>query len=133
MKKKSVGAFSFFSFLGLALFLFYLWGKVQIDFVVRGNAQKKQAGISLQHEIDDLRIEINRLKSYQRITDLAITQGLTFLPPNRIEELPVDLSGLKPDVSDGENRIILAGMDPFSIRSKKQIKSWISGGTDGTR
>jgi len=133
MHHRSVQTVSLFLFLGFGLFVLYLWGKVQIDFAVRKNAKLKQGCMALQHEIDDLQIDLNNLKSYQRITKLAQEQGLVFLPPDRIEDLPVDLSGLKPERSDESNDVVLAGISVFNIPSKKANPSRIFGGNDGTR
>jgi hypothetical protein len=110
MRTKPVRAllFTVFSFLGLVMFVFYLWGKIQIDFAVRNNADLERQCRSLQHDIDDLRVEINTLKSYQRVTDAAQNQGFVFVGPDQTGELPVDLSGLKAIGSERTQKTVLA-------------------------
>jgi hypothetical protein len=133
MKKRSAQAFTIFLFFGLILFVLYLWGKVQIDFSVRKNADLRQACKILQHDIDDLHAEIDHLKSYPRITELAAEQGLMFPPPERIEDLSVDLDGLKPNPREDGREMVLASLTTFSRLAFKRAPAPIAGEADGTR
>jgi hypothetical protein len=130
MKSHSMRAFalSCSALLGLALFAFYLWGKIQIDFAVRKNAGLQRQCESLQHDIDDLRVDINHLKSYQRVTDKAQELGLVFLGSDQIEELPVDLSGLRRDSGSPVRGTVLAQQS-----RKESMLSIVLGGNHGTR
>ena len=130
MRSKSLRAFafSFFTFLGLGLFAVYLWGKIQIDFAVRKNAGLQRRCESVLHDIDDLRVEINTLKSYQRVTDMAREQGLVFLEPDQIEVLPVDLSGLKHNPESPALGTVLAHQP-----QNESMLSIVLGGNHGTR
>jgi hypothetical protein len=120
---------SIFSLISLGSFAFYLWGKIQIDFAVRKNAGLERQYQSLQHDIDNLRVDINTLKSYQRITDTAQEQGLVFLEPDRIDELPVDLSGLKPDRGTRSPKTVLAE----EAKKMDRLFSVVLEGSHGTR
>ncbi|HEX9933756.1 MAG TPA: hypothetical protein VGB38_01065, partial [bacterium] len=114
MKHRSGRAFSYtlFTLFSLILFLVYLWGKVQIDFAVRKNAELLRDCRNFQHDIDVLRADIDALKSYQRITVLAQERGMVFLAPDRIEDLSVDLSGLKPGWKPNAEGLDLAEVKP---------------------
>jgi|GEM_PF-996771 len=88
------GGFRLSCFLGFIITLLYLWGKVQIDFVLRENDRYEQKIRNLQRETDDLRIQINHLRSYARIVGLAEKRGMTFVSASDQEELPVDMKGI---------------------------------------
>lgn len=80
--------------LGICVVAIYLWGKVEIDFIMRENTRLESVRNALQLEVDDLRTQVIRLKSYERIVALAKQQGLDFVPASNLSELPVDLKGL---------------------------------------
>ena len=73
-------AASFLIFLAFFLTVLYLWGSVQIDFVLRENDRLETSRRELDRVVNDLRIQVNGLKSYQRIVRLAHEQGLVILP-----------------------------------------------------
>ena len=82
-----------FSF--VVLIAFYLWGKVQIDFVLRENQRLNRKKRSVQRVVDDLRIQVDALKRYQRIVELAKEQGMVFLSASQLDELTVDLNDVE--------------------------------------
>jgi len=135
MKHRSGRAFSYtlFTLFSLILFLVYLWGKVQIDFAVRKNAELLRDCRNFQHDIDVLRADIDALKSYQRITVLAQERGMVFLAPDRIEDLSVDLSGLKPGWKPNAEGLDLAEVKPSGSPPRNSTFSWNTGGNHGTR
>ena len=96
-----------------AAVLAYLWGRVQIDFAVRQNDKLLEQRRRIQDEIDQLSVRIDNLKSYQRIASLAKTQGLLFVPSERLEDLPVDLRGMRAPDTRGADGFALAGMALF--------------------
>lgn len=91
------GSRSFLFFLvSVTLVVLYLWGRVQIDFVIRENDRLGREVQQLQNAVDDLRVDVNAKKGYQRIVTLAREQGMVFVSASRIEELEVDLRGIHP-------------------------------------
>jgi hypothetical protein len=115
--------------------IFYLWGKIQIDLILRENGHLEQERQSIQHEIDDLQVRIDGLKGYQQIVQKAKILGLDFVSPERIEELPVDLQGLDHVIPQEENRLQYAGVEPFGIQriieQKYKQKYKKAGGENG--
>ena len=93
--------------------LAHLWGRVQIDFSMRRNQKLLDRKHRVQAEIDGLSAELDNLKSYQRIASLAKAQGLQFVSSDRLEDLPVDMRGLRrPDFHE-EGGVALAGIGAF--------------------
>ena len=86
----------FWTLAGLAVLLLYVWGRVQIDFVIQGNDRLREERNRLHAEVDDLVVQVSAMKSYQRIVDLAQKRGLVSLSPSQIAEVTVDLEGLDP-------------------------------------
>ncbi len=82
-------------FFSVALIVFYLWGKVQVDFVLRENQQLDRKKKSVERVVDDLRIQVDALKRYQRIVELAKEQGMEFLSASQLDELTVDLNNVE--------------------------------------
>ena len=126
------GIFFLMSLTGIAVVVLYLWGRVQIDLVLRENGALGQEKQNVQSEIDVLRAQVNSMKGYQQIIEKAKSRGMVFLSTARRAELPVDLKGLKSPVELQENDLQLAGMDPFGIPWKLRPKSQQSGGKDGS-
>ncbi len=75
----------------LILFIVHLIGKVNMDMVLIKNDELTETKKSLKKRINDLKVVINRKRSYKRIVSLAQMQGLIFIPPAQISELKVDL------------------------------------------
>ena len=103
----------------LALTVLYLWGRVQIDFMIRDNDRLSRERLHLQHAVDDLRVEVSTKKGYQRIVTLAKEQGMVFVLASRIQELPVDLDGIGPIPEADDVKIQLAGFDPGFLNIQK--------------
>ena len=92
-------------FIGFVLVAVYLWGTVQIDFDLRQNDSLKQKKQNLQNEVNDLRIQVNALASYQRIVPLASEMGLVFLSANHKRELFVEWKDMDFDLDREAYRI----------------------------
>lgn len=106
-------------FLFVILISFYLWGKVQIDFVLRENQQLSRKNRSVQRVVDDLRIQVDALKRYQRIVELAKKQGMEFLSASQLDELTVDLDDIGDNRRIGESDVRYAGFVWLGSRPKK--------------
>ena len=102
-------AASFLIFLAFFLTVLYLWGSVQIDFVLRENDRLETSRRELDRVVNDLRIQVNGLKSYQRIVRLAHEQGLVILPASRLTEISVDLRGASEAAEEESWGIQMAG------------------------
>lgn len=96
-------------FVGFALIAVYLWGTVQIDFDLRQNDSLNRQKQNLQNEVNDLRIQVNSLTSYQRIVPLASEMGLVFLSAKHKRELFVDGLDIDADLDIEAYRIQYAG------------------------
>ena len=110
-KKSSQGKYRtiLFWFIASIMICFYLWGTVQIDFMLRQNDSLKQKKQILQNEIDDLHVQLNTLSSYQRIVTYAKKSGMVFLSVNHKKELPVDLKDVDTDLDAEEYGLRYAG------------------------
>ncbi len=117
---RSKGRFILFGMVAFVLVAFYLWGKVQVDFVLRGNDRLEQKKRALQRELNDLRMQVNAMKSYQRITELAKKQGMVFVSANRLAELPVDLEGLDVSLNVQEYEFQVAGFHMIRVNKRKR-------------
>jgi cell division protein FtsL len=115
-RKRTQNHYGFFLFIGFILFIFHLWGKVQIDFEYRKNQKFNADKLKLEEEIKQLRVQIHSLESYQRITEQAARQGMVFLSPSQIRELPVDLEGIKSPVETGPEKIWYATLFPDRLK-----------------
>ncbi len=109
----------FMTILGICVFAVYLWGKVEIDFMLRDNTKLESVCNSLQLDVDDLRTQVIRLKSYERIVALAKQQGLDFVPASNLSELSVDLDGLTAEGPAVRLDLRYAG---FALTGVKRIK-----------
>ena len=92
-------------FIGFVLVVVYLWGTVQIDFDLRQNDSLKLKKQNLQNEVNDLRIQVNALASYQRIVTLASEMGLVFLSANHKRELFIEWTDMDSDLDVEEQKI----------------------------
>ena len=109
-----------FSF--VVLIAFYLWGKVQIDFVLRENQRLNRKKRSVQRVVDDLRIQVDALKRYQRIVELAKEQGMEFLSASQLDELTVDLNDIEDHRRIEDSDIRYAGFVWLGSRPKRVKK-----------
>ena len=92
------------------LLLFYVWGKVQVDFDLRDVEILRQTRETLQRQIEAVRVEIHTMKSYERIVPKAKALGLVFVPVDRQARLQVDLRGLPQKPSPTRTALRYAGM-----------------------
>ena len=115
-RKRTQSHHGFFLFIGFILLVFYLWGKVQIDFEYRKNQAFNEDKRKLEEEIKQLRVQIHSLESYQRITDWAIKQGMVFLSPHQIQKLPVDLDGIRNPVERDTEKVRYASLFPDRLK-----------------
>ena len=97
------------SMLGLCLLFFFLWGRVHIDFAVQELRNLEVEKESLIREIEELQVSVDTLHQFQRISELALQQGLTFVDRLKRHRLQVDFSGLEA-VDIPESRIQVAGL-----------------------
>ena len=86
----------------LILFIIHLIGKVNMDMVLIKNDELTARKKSLEKSMDELKVVINRKKSYKRIVSLAREQGLIFIPPAHISELEVDFDNSVKYLTDSE-------------------------------
>jgi cell division protein FtsL len=105
-----------FFFLAIIMVIFYLWGKVQIDFEYRKNQSLESEKSKIEKEIYKLRTQIHVLESYQRITEQARKQGMVFLSPARIQKLYVDLEGIEHPVRFRQEKMQYASFYPNRIK-----------------
>ena len=115
-RKRTQNHYGFFLFIGFVLVIFYLWGKVQIDFEYRKNQAFNADKLKLEEEIKQLRVQIHSLESYQRITEQAIKQGMVFLSPSQIRNLPVDLKGIKSPIEADPEKVRYATLFPDHLK-----------------
>lgn len=104
--------------LELIMILVHLWGRVQIDFAAGRNDQLLERKRMLQAEIAEWTVEIDNLKSYQRIAAAARQQGLEPVSAERLRDLPVDLKNIRPLRSPKGPAVMYAGMIPFGSKSE---------------
>ena len=97
-------------FLSLVILGFYLWGKVQIDFVLRNNDKLAHQKKILEQDIKDLQVQIEALRSYQRIVGLAKKQGLVFVSPTRRGVLSVQTDGSTNPMQKHTSDVKCAGL-----------------------
>ena len=107
--------------------LVHLWGRVQIDFAMRRNEGRLYRKRMLQAEIAELSVQIDNMKSYQRIAALAREQGIEPVSAERLQDLPVDLRHLRRPEPERKSAVVYAGLVPFRLRSQP---SDTSGGPD---
>ena len=110
------GGLLFFGFVAFVMVAFYLWGSVQIDFNMRENDRLENKRQTLQREVDDLYIQVNKFKSYQRVVELARKQGMVFLSASRLEKLVVDMDGIEYRAEGEEYKVNYAGIGLTGIQ-----------------
>lgn len=109
-KQNGSSPFVLFGFISFVIFGFYLWGKVQIDFVLRENDRLTNQKKVLEQDIKDLQVQIEALRSYQRIVRLAKKQGLVFVSPTRRSVLSVQTEGSRHPTQKKTSDVKIAGM-----------------------
>lgn len=117
----SGGGFSLVVLICLILTVFYLWGKVRIEFDIRHAEALQEQKIRLEREIKALRVQVDTLKSYPHIVEIARSRGLIFLPPSRIDVLEVDLRGIETGLPEERVSFRMAG-----ILTRNRIRSHAS-------
>ena len=80
--------------LSLIILVVHLWGRVQIDTVIRKKTEIEVKKSELLHEIDDLRVKVNIMKSYKQVVARAKGMGMTIVPPHKKDKLFVDIDGV---------------------------------------
>ena len=120
---KQHGMFVFLGLIAFVMLLFHLWGKVEIDLVLRENDQLEQKRVKLQREVDELKVQINTKKRYQRIVPLANKQGMRFLSAEDVTVLNVDLSGLGTIKYTVGKDLKYAGFEPIGLRWERRRMS----------
>jgi cell division protein FtsL len=88
--------------LSVIMLSIYLYRKVEVDFSLRGNDELRRESQRIRSELGGLRIQVNDMKRYERIVELAKKQGLDFLSASQLKELPVDMKGMElhPEVEE---------------------------------
>jgi len=103
----------------LVMILVHLWGRVQIDFAAGRNDQLLDRKRMLQADIAECTVQIDNMKSYQRIAAEARRQGLEPVPAERLQDLPVDLKNLRPTRPPKGPAVVYAGMFPLEPKTEK--------------
>ncbi|HHS13489.1 MAG TPA: hypothetical protein ENN03_06935 [bacterium] len=111
------GTFAFLALIVLILTVLYLWGKVRIEFDIRQAEALQEQKIRLEREIKALRVQVDTLKSYNHIVEIARSRGFVFVPPSRIEMLEVDLRGIDTGLPKERVSFRMAG-----ILTRKQVR-----------
>ncbi|MBN1893179.1 hypothetical protein JW906_01740 [bacterium] len=109
------------------LLVFYLWGKVQVDIVLQDTDRLESEKKAILREIDGLKIEIEAMKSSQKISAMAMRQGMVYLSSASVEELEVDLDGVRMQAEIRKNDLTLAGMEWWPFRLRHAPERRISG------
>ncbi|NQT23724.1 hypothetical protein HQ585_00050 [candidate division KSB1 bacterium] len=104
---------SIFAFLVFILLVFYLGGKVHIEYVLRETGALGENKTVLERRTADLRVQVNALQSYDRIVAKAQEQGLVFVRHNDIADLHVDLEGIENLQNPSKSKLQLARIIPF--------------------
>ena len=90
-RNSGFGVFLFLLFFSAVLVL-YLLGSVEINLAILENDNLLKEKEDYVLKVNDLRMQINRMRSYQNISTLAKAQGLISVPAVMIDELTVDLN-----------------------------------------
>jgi hypothetical protein len=122
-RSRYAGFLFFWGFWGFVVLVFYLWGRVEIDFIIRENDALLEKKSSLQRSVDDLRIQVDTLKGYHRVVEFVKKRGMVSISANKLSELPVDLDGIEFHPSLGEVEIKYAGFPLFPMLPKRDLKS----------
>ncbi|HDQ46129.1 MAG TPA: hypothetical protein ENN17_11650 [bacterium] len=114
-KNAGNGAVILLTLSGFVLVVLHLGARVQIEEVLRETDRLRQEKIFLEQKTGDLRIQLNGLRSYERISRLARNQGLVSVRSRDIGELPVDLSGLSVYTVMSRSGWHQAGFQPLRL------------------
>lgn len=96
----------------LVLTLIFLWGQVQINFIMLRNDELIEERKKIGKEVDELCSEIHTLRSQQRIAQLARRRGLETASGFQVQDLPVDARGIRVKSASGE-KVAFADLAPF--------------------
>jgi cell division protein FtsL len=102
--------------IGFLIVILYLWARVQVEEVLRETDKLTQEKLFLEQKVNDLDIQINAMRGYERIAREARKQGLILVRSRDIDELPVDLSGLPVYTVMPRAGWQQAGMQPVSLK-----------------
>jgi hypothetical protein len=100
----------------ILMILVHLWGRVQIDFAVRRNDHLNDRKRMLQAKLAERTVEIDALKSYQRVSAEARRLGLEPVSAERLQDLAVDLEDLRAPRPRSGPAAVYAGMLPFGMK-----------------
>ena len=73
------GGFILWSFFFFVILILNFWGRVRIDIKIHENDQLKVDKKHMQDTVNDLRVTVNKMMSYQRIVSLASEGGMVFV------------------------------------------------------
>jgi hypothetical protein len=93
------------------LFLVFLWGQVQINFILLKNDELIEERKRVGKEVDELCSEIHTLRSSQRIAQLAGRRGLEAASADQVLDLPVDAKGIRIE-SRSDEKVAFADLAP---------------------
>jgi hypothetical protein len=96
------------------LVLIFLWGQVQINFILLKNDGLIEDKRRVEREVDELRLQIHTLQSSQRISQAAARRGLGAVKAGQIEELPVDAKGIRRE-NRSDERTAFADIVPIRV------------------
>jgi len=97
--------------LSFVMLVFFLWGKVQVDIVLQDTDRLESRKKAILREIDGLKVEIEAMKSSQKISARAMQQGLVYLSSGNVGELEVDLDGVDMQGEIRKSDLTLAGLE----------------------
>ena len=106
-------------FSSAVLVTLYLWGKVQVDFVLIENQRLNRQRQMLQQEVDDLQIQVNALMRYERIVELAKEQDMDFITAAQLQLLVVDVEDEDSETGKSHSPVRYAG---FVNTSREEVK-----------
>lgn len=115
-KKRKKSRWIILVFSHLIVLGLYLWGKIEIDFIIREINQLETDKNQLEREIYHLKLRIDQKKQYNRIVPLAKKQNLFFISTGNVSKLFVDYRGLKESTQNGRMEFRIAGLHSIKIR-----------------
>ena len=118
-RQKSIhwgGGFFIFCLIFCVMNALYLWGKVHIAFDIRAANVLEEKKNRLEREINDLRVQVNSMKSYNRIVAMAKAQGMVILEPSLLVEMEVDFRGMESIPKRAEIPYHVAGLGLPTLR-----------------
>ncbi|MCK5148217.1 hypothetical protein KAR48_15785 [bacterium] len=95
--------------MSLVIVMFYMWGRVRIDTVIRDQSKLENQKTILISEINTLRVEVNSMKSYTNILARVKAHGIGVIPAARRSELAVDTDDIT-SVLPVRRQLHVAGM-----------------------